>query len=100
MKTSTFIIFTCFITALSGCSKDVRKTEIPGLDLSKHQDRRYFSANLDAAKKFLEWCDKEMVEPIPKDKISQMFAENCSEAWWGVALGKKRERPRSSYQSF
>lgn len=86
--------------SLGGCTKSIQ-TEIPGLDLSKPQDSRYFHANYDASLKFVDWCQKTMLPPIPKDKTSQMFYRNCLAASWAVKTPpKKFEQPASSYKRY
>lgn len=112
------LYFTILLAAgiLSGCMQDTVSTEstptkpaskkavlqttIQGLDLSKPQDSEYFRSRYDQSQEFVAWCDKTMVEQIPKDETSQMFYKNCKEAGFAIMLGRGNLEKRHKHESY
>ena len=80
--------------------KTVLQTTIQGLDLSKPQSSEYFRGHLVPAREFVAWCDKTMIEPIPKDKTSQMFHGNCKEAGFAIMMGAGNLEKRWTHKSY
>ena len=100
MKTAAFTAIACAF-AIFGCSREpVLETKIPGLDLSRPQNSRYFHEHYDASKQFVSWCVNTMKEPIPKNDTSQMFYQNCRAATWAIRMPQKKLEGSRQYRSF
>jgi hypothetical protein len=85
---------------LASCGEKPISTTIPGLDLSKPQSVDYFRENYDKSKEFNEWCLKNMLDPVPKDKISIMFYDNCQKAQAAIMSPQKSIESQRKYNSY